>query len=187
MAAPVNIIQELTIGPSLGQANIDKGIFSLSIGSLCVIIFMLCYYRLFGLVANLALIVNILLIISILSILEATLTLPGIAGMVLTVGMAVDANVLINERIREELRLGLPPAASIKAGYEKAFSTILDSNITTLIVALILFTLGSGTVKGFAVTLTIGLIASMFTSIVVTRIIIESIYKKPNKNLSIGI
>ena len=187
LAAPVNIVQELTIGPSLGQSNINKGVFSLTIGSLLVILFMIIYYRVFGLVANIALILNVLIIIAILSIIEATLTLPGIAGIVLTVGMAVDANVLINERIREEMRQGLPPLSSIKAGYERAFSTILDSNITTLLVALILFTLGSGTVKGFAVTLTIGLAASMFTSIVFTRVIVEKIYSKNDKKLSIGI
>lgn len=187
LAAPVNIVQELTIGPSLGQSNINKGVFSLTIGSLLVILFMIIYYRVFGLIANIALILNVLIIIAILSIIEATLTLPGIAGIVLTVGMAVDANVLINERIREEMRQGLPPLSSIKAGYERAFSTILDSNITTLLVALILFTLGSGTVKGFAVTLTIGLAASMFTSIVFTRVIVERIYSKNDKKLSIGI
>ena len=187
LAAPVNIIQELTIGPSLGQDNIDKGVFSLAIGSALVILFMLVYYRIFGLVANIALILNVMLIIAILSVIEATLTLPGIAGIVLTVGMAVDANVLINERIREEIRQGLPPLSSIKAGYERAFSTILDSNLTTLLVAFILFTLGSGTVKGFAVTLTIGLAASMFTSIVFTRVIVEKIYSNNRKKLSIGI
>ena len=187
LAAPVNIIQELTIGPSLGQDNIDKGVFSLAIGSALVILFMLVYYRIFGLVANIALILNVMLIIAILSVIEATLTLPGIAGIVLTVGMAVDANVLINERIREEIRQGLPPLSSIKAGYERAFSTILDSNLTTLLVAFILFALGSGTVKGFAVTLTIGLAASMFTSIVFTRVIVEKIYSNNRKKLSIGI
>jgi preprotein translocase subunit SecD len=187
LAAPVNIIQELTIGPSLGQDNIDKGVFSLAIGSALVILFMLVYYRIFGLVANIALILNVMLIIAILSVIEATLTLPGIAGIVLTVGMAVDANVLINERIREEIRQGLPPLSSIKAGYERAFSTILDSNLTTLLVAFILFTLGSGTVKGFAVTLTIGLAASMFTSIVFTRVLVEKIYSNNSKKLSIGI
>ncbi len=192
LAAPVSIVEELTVGPSLGQANIDKGIRSLFIGSLAVIIFMLLYYRFFGFVANLALILNIFLIIATLSLLGATLTLPGIAGIVLTVGMAVDANVLINERIREELRLGLSPIMSIKAGYDRAFSTIVDANVTTLIVAMILFTLGSGSVKGFAITLSIGLIASMLTSIVFTRAVVEAIYCRRDQRqnlikLSIGI
>ena len=188
MAAPVDIVEETTVGPSLGEANIDKGVNSLKVGSLLVIIFMLIYYRLFGLVANCALMLNVAMILAALSILEATLTLPGIAGIVLTVGMAVDANVLINERIREELRLGQSPLQAISIGYEKAFSTIIDANITTLIVAMVLFGLGSGSVKGFAITLTIGLMASMFTSIYFTRTIIDLIYRpgKDNK-LSIGI
>lgn len=189
LAAPVNIIQETTVGPSLGQANIEKGIRSLEVGALLVVLFMLAYYRTFGMVANLALILNIFMILALLSLVGMTLTLPGIAGIVLTVGMAVDANVLINERIREELRLGMQPLASIKAGYDRAFSTIVDANITTLIVALILFGLGSGSVKGFAVTLTIGLLCSMLTAITFTRTIVDSIYhsKKIVKSLSIGI
>jgi preprotein translocase subunit SecD len=188
LAAPVNIVQELTVGASMGQKNIHLGILSLEIGSLLIILFMILYYRLFGLIANTALVFNIILIIMILSLLDATLTLPGIAGIVLTVGMAVDANVLINERIREELRLGMHPLAAIKAGYERAFSTIVDANVTTLIVALILFSLGSGSVKGFAVTLTIGLLASMLTSITFTRTLVDLIYTNPKtKKLSIGI
>jgi preprotein translocase subunit SecD len=191
LAAPVDIIEELTIGPSLGKANIDKGIYSLLIGSLIVIVFMALYYRLFGLVADLALLLNIVFIMAILSILGATLTLPGIAGIVLTVGMAVDANVLINERIREELRHGMSALASIQAGYDKAFSTIVDANVTTLIVAVVLFSLGSGSVKGFAITLIIGLLASMITSIFFTRAVINLIYnarhKKAPKKISIGI
>ena len=192
LAAPVSIIEELTVGPSLGQSNIDKGIRSLGVGSLAVILFMLLYYRLFGLIANLALVLNVFLIISTLSLLGATLTLPGIAGIVLTVGMAVDANVLINERIREELRLGTSNLMAIQAGYDRALSTIIDANVTTLIVAMILFTLGSGSVKGFAITLTIGLIASMLTAIVFTRAVVEWIYHRPAhsgapKRLSIGI
>lgn len=189
LAAPVDIIEELTIGPSLGKANIDKGVRSLLIGSLIVILFMAIYYRLFGLVADLALMLNIVFIIAILSLLGATLTLPGIAGIVLTVGMAVDANVLINERIREELRNGMSTLASIQAGYEKAFSTIVDANVTTLIVAVVLFSLGSGSVKGFAITLIIGLLASMITSIFFTRAVINLIYSgkgKIPKKLSIG-
>ncbi|MBF12791.1 MAG: protein translocase subunit SecD [Legionellales bacterium] len=192
LATPFEIVEETTIGPSLGRANINKGIQSLMIGSALVVVFMLAYYRLFGLVANIALVLNIFLIIALLSMLKATLTLAGIAGIVLTVGMAVDANVLINERIREELRRGLSPLASINAGYDRAFSTIVDANITTLIVAGILFLLGSGTVKGFAVTLIIGVLASMVTAIFVTRILIYLIYvkaygTKTPKTLSIGV
>ena len=188
LAAPVTIIQELTVGPSLGKANIHQGILSVEIGSLLVILFMLFYYRLFGVVADCALLLNIVFIVAILSVLGATLTLPGIAAIVLTVGMAVDANVLINERIREELRQGISPNSSIRAGYERAFSTIVDANVTTLIVALILFTLGSGAVKGFAITLIIGLLSSMVTAIFCTRIIIQTIYSGRHvKKLSIGI
>lgn len=191
LAAPVTIIQELTVGPSLGKTNIRQGILSVEIGSLLVILFMLLYYRLFGFIADLALLLNIVFIVAILSLLGATLTLPGIAAIVLTVGMAVDANVLINERIREELRQGRSPHASIRAGYERAFATIVDANVTTLIVALVLFTLGSGAVKGFAITLIIGLLSSMVTAIFCTRVIIETIYThrsgKPIKKLSIGI
>lgn len=188
LAAPVTIIQELTVGPSLGKANIHQGILSVEIGSLLVILFMLFYYRLFGLVADFALLLNIVFIVAILSILGATLTLPGIAAIVLTVGMAVDANVLINERIREELRQGMSPNASIRAGYERAFSTIVDANVTTLIVGLILFVLGSGAVKGFAIILIIGLLSSMVTAIFCTRIIIQLIYSDRHvKKLSIGI
>lgn len=189
LEAPVDIVQELTVGPSLGKANIEKGLLSLGIGSLLVIIFMIVYYRLFGLIANLALLLNVLFIVAILSVLGATLTLPGIAGIVLTVGMAVDANVLINERVREELRRGMSPLASIKAGYDLAFATIVDANVTTLIVAVILFSLGSGSVKGFAITLIIGLLCSMVTAIYFTRAIVELIYfrKKSVKRLSVGI
>lgn len=188
LAAPVNIVQELTVGPSLGLANINMGIKSMAIGSIFVILFMMLYYRLFGLIANLALTLNVIIIIAMLSIIGATLTLPGIAGIVLTIGMAVDANVLINERIREELRAGMSNLASIRAGYDRAFATIVDANLTTLIVALVLFMLGSGAVKGFAVTLTIGLVASMITAIFFTRILVESLYRwKPNLAVSIGI
>jgi preprotein translocase subunit SecD len=189
LVAPVHVVEEMTVGPSLGQANIHRGILSMEVGSLLVIFFMCLYYRLFGLVANLALTLNVLLIVAALSLIGATLTLPGIAGVVLTVGMAVDANVLINERIREELRAGMSPLHAIHAGYERAFSTIVDANVTTLIVALILFGLGSGSVKGFAITLTIGLLASMITSIFFTRAIIQLIYRDDQKvkNLSIGI
>lgn len=188
MVAPVDIIEELTVGPSLGEENINKGIKSLLFGLSLVVVFMICYYRLFGLLANLGLLFNVLLIISILSVLGATLTLPAIAAIVLTIGMAVDANVLINERIREELRLGVSPMASINAGYEKAFATIVDANVTTLIVAFVLYGLGSGSVRGFAVTLIIGLLASMISSIYFTRALVYLVYRgRKIKQLSIGI
>jgi preprotein translocase subunit SecD len=172
LPAPVNIVEERSIGPSLGQDSINKGTNSTIYGFIAVVIFMLVYYRLFGLVADVALLFNLLLIVAAMSMIGATLSLPGIAGIVLTVGMAVDANVLIFERIREELRNGRTPLAAVDAGFDRAFITIVDSNVTTLIAAVVLFQFGSGPVKGFAVTLTIGLLASMFTAITVTRAII---------------
>ena len=187
-AAPVAFVAQQKLGPSMGKQNIDKGVFSCLIGSLLVILFMAIYYRVFGLVANLALILNVIFVVALMSIIGATMTVPGIAGIILTVGMAVDANVLINERIREELRLGVSTQAAIKAGYDRAFSTIVDANVTTLLVACVLYGLGSGTVKGFAVTLTIGLITSMFTSIFFTRALVNLIYgNRRVKQLSIGI
>ena len=176
LAAPIYIIEERTVGPSLGQDNIDQGMNSVVIGFVLVLIFMALYYKVFGLIADVALALNLVLIVAMLSLLQATLTLPGIAGIVLTVGMAVDANVLIFERIREEIRNGNSPQASIHAGYEKAFSTIADANITTLIAALVLFSFGTGPVKGFAVTLSLGIISSMFTAIMVTRGLVNLIY-----------
>jgi preprotein translocase subunit SecD len=176
LAAPMRIVEERTVGPSLGQDNIDQGFRSVIIGFVLVLSFMAVWYRLFGLVADLALAMNLVLIVALLSLLQATLTLPGIAGIVLTVGMAVDANVLIFERIREEIRAGNTPQASIHAGYEKAFSTIADANITTLIAAIVLFSFGTGPIKGFAVTLSLGIITSMFTAILGTRAVINLIY-----------
>jgi preprotein translocase subunit SecD len=176
LAAPINIVEERTIGPSLGKDNIEQGFKSVIIGFLAVLVFMALYYRVFGLVADLALALNLVLMVAILSLLQATLTMPGIAGIVLTVGMAVDANVLIFERIREELRNGNSPQASIHAGYEKAFSTIADANITTLIAAVVLLSYGTGAIKGFAVTLAIGIVTSMFTAILGTRAVINLIY-----------
>ncbi len=176
LAAPVDIVEERTVGPSLGQDNIERGFLSVVVGFALVLVFMAWYYKVFGLVADVALFFNLILLIALLSLLQATLTLPGIAGIVLTVGMAVDANVLIFERIREELRNGNSPQASIYAGYEKAFATIFDANITTLIAALVLFSFGTGPIKGFAVTLSIGIMTSMFTAILVTRMIINWIY-----------
>ncbi|UCC15844.1 MAG: protein translocase subunit SecD [Gammaproteobacteria bacterium] len=176
LAAPIYKVEERTIGPSLGQDNIDKGMRAVVIGFVMVVLFMGIYYRVFGLVADLALLTNLVLIVALLSMLQASLTLPGIAGIVLTTGMAVDANVLIFERIREELKNGNSPQASIQAGYEKAFSSIADANITTLIAAIVLFTFGTGPIRGFAVTLSLGIITSMFTAIVGTRAVINLIY-----------
>ncbi len=173
LPAPVKILENRTVGPSLGQDSINKGIFSVLIGGLLVIAAMLIYYRLSGLVANTVLILNLVFILAMLSIFKATLTLPGIAGIVLTVGMAVDANVLIFERIREELRIGRTAKAALDAGYSKAFLTIIDANVTTLIAALVLFQFGTGPVKGFAVTLSVGIIASLFTAIFVSRVIFD--------------
>jgi len=176
LAAPVFKIDERTIGPSLGQDNIDRGFNAIKIGFLAVILFMVIYYRAFGLIANVALFSNLIFIVAMLSLLQASLTLPGIAGIVLTVGMAVDANVLIFERIREELSAGQPPQAAIHSGYEKAFSSIADANITTLIAAVVLFGFGTGPIKGFAITLMLGIITSMFTSIIGTRAIVNLIF-----------
>lgn len=176
LAAPIEIVEERTVGPSLGRDNIDKGSYSALIGTVLVFVFMAVYYRVFGLVANIALVVNIVLIVALLSLLQATLTLPGIAGIALTVGMSVDANVLIYERIREELRNGNSPHSSIHAGYERAYVTILDSNLTTLISALFLFAIGTGPIKGFAVTLSLGILCSMFSAVTVTRAIVNFIF-----------
>jgi preprotein translocase subunit SecD len=187
-SAPVTFIQERLVGPSLGEQNIRTGILSTEIGSLVVIIFMIFYYRLFGVFADFALLLNIVFIVAAMSIIGATMTLPGIAAIVLTVGMAVDANVLINERIREELRLGMSPQAAIHVGYDRAFSTIVDANVTTLIVAVVLVTLGSSSVKGFAISLIIGLIMSMITAIFFTRALVNLVYgTRRVKSISIGI
>ncbi|MEC9363462.1 MAG: protein translocase subunit SecD [Pseudomonadota bacterium] len=177
LAAPVVIVEERTIGPSMGADNIERGQLAALIGFLAVVVFMAVYYRLFGLVANAALLLNLILLVAAMSLIQATLTMPGIAGIVLTLGMAVDANVLIYERIREELAHGSAPLAAVDAGYDRAFLTIADSQITTLIAAVVLFALGSGPVKGFAVTLTIGIATSMFTAIIGTRAIIHLIYR----------
>ncbi len=176
LAAPMEIVEERTIGPSLGQENIDKGVYASIVSLIVVAIFMGIYYRVFGVVANISLVFNVVLIIAIMSLLQATLTLPGIAAIVLTMGMAVDANVLIYERVREELRNGSTPQASIHAGFERAFATIADSNITTFIAAVMLFIFGTGPVKGFAVVLIIGILTSMFTAVTVSRSIINLIY-----------
>jgi len=186
LSAPMAIVEERTVGPSLGSQNIISGRDSMALGMMLVILFMFVYYKKFGFVANIALLVNILIIAATLSLFQATLTLSGIAGIVLTVGMAVDANVLIYERIREEILNGNSPNASIISGYNKAFSTISDANITTLIAAIALLTIGTGVVKGFAVTLVIGILSSMFTAIVGTRALVSILYEnKNNKGLSI--
>ena len=176
LAAPVYKIEDRTIGPTLGKENIDRGFRAVQIGFLAVVVFMAIYYRGFGMIANLALFSNLIFIVALLSLLQASLTLPGIAGIVLTVGMAVDANVLIFERIREELAAKGPIQASIDAGYGKAFSSIADANITTLIAAIVLFAFGTGPIKGFAVTLSLGIITSMFTAIVGTRTVVNLIF-----------
>jgi preprotein translocase subunit SecD len=173
LAAPIYKVEGRMIGPSLGQDNIDKGMQAIIIGLVLVAVFMVIYYRSFGLIADLALITNLVLIVALLSMLQASLTLPGIAGIVLTVGMAVDSNVLIFERIREELRNGNSPQASIHAGYQKALSTIADANITTLIAAIVLFVFGTGPIKGFAITLSLGILTSMFTAIIGTRAVVN--------------
>ncbi|HJL93338.1 MAG TPA: protein translocase subunit SecD [Woeseiaceae bacterium] len=176
LAAPVFKIEERTIGPSLGQDNIDRGFSAVTIGFLAVVFFMAIYYKWFGMIANIALFSNLIFIVALLSLLQASLTLPGIAGIVLTVGMAVDANVLIFERIREELFAGNTPQNSISAGYEKALSSISDANVTTLIAAIVLFAFGTGPIKGFAITLSLGIITSMFTAIIGTRAIVNLLF-----------
>ena len=176
LAAPIEIVEERTIGPSLGKENIRTGFLSVMYGLIAILIFMIFYYRVFGIVADIALVLNLVLMVAVLSIFQATLTLPGVAGILLTVGMAVDANVLIFERIKEELRNGVTPQAAIHSGYDKALSTIVDANITTLIAAIVLFNFGTGPIKGFAITLSIGIITSMFTAIMVSRGIVNKIY-----------
>jgi len=187
LAAPMTIVEQSVIGPSMGRENLEAGVMGVQVAAALVVLFMLAYYRVFGLAANAALIMNILLIFSVMSLIQATLTLPGIVGIVLTVGMAVDANVLIFTRIREELRNGMSPQKAIDAGYDRAFTTILDANLTTFLVAVVLFSIGTGPVKGFAVTLMIGIVTSMFTAIVGTRALVNLIYggRKVQK-LSIG-
>lgn len=178
LPAPVNIIEERTVGPSLGTDSINQGLISMIVGGLLVIFFMVVYYRGSGLIADVALALNILLIASGLAAIQATLTLPGIAGIILTIGMAVDANVLIFERIREEMRMGKTPRASVEAGYQRATLTILDANVTTLIVAIVLIQFGTGPVRGFAVTLSLGIVSSLFTALIVSRLIFEYILMK---------
>ena len=187
LAAPITFVEERTVGPSLGAENIRLGMKSVQAGLALVVIFMVLYYRVFGVAAVVALAGNLVLLVGVMSILGATLTLPGIAGIVLTVGMAVDANVLIFARIREEIVGGASPQMAINSGFERAIVTILDANITTLIVAIILYAVGTGPVKGFAVTLSVGILTSMFSSIMGTRALINLVYGgRRVKTLSIG-
>jgi len=188
LAAPADIVEERVIGPSLGQDNIAKGFKAVLLGLISVLILAALYYHIFGLIADVALVLNLVLLVAVLSLFQATLTMPGIAGIVLTLGMAIDANVLICERIREELRNGSTPLASIKAGYEKAWATILDANVTHLLAAFGLFAFGSGPIKGFAVTLAIGILTSMFTSVTVTHALVNLVYsgRRKLKGLAVG-
>jgi len=181
LAAPLYIVEQRTIGPSLGQDNVDAGFKALLIGLCGMFVFLAVYYRWFGVVASFVLLMNMVCLTALMGLLQATLSLPGIAGIVLTVGMAADANVLIYERIREELRNGMSPHAAISAGFDKAFSAIADSNITTLIAGVVLFTFGSGPVRGFAVTLCLGILTSMFTAILGSRAIIHMIWGRRRK------
>ncbi len=187
LAAPMEIIEERTVGPSLGADNIVRGFRSTQIGFIAIAIFMISYYLMFGAVSVLALGANLLLLVALLSMLQATLTLPGMAGIALTLGMAIDANVLINERIREELRNGNTPQASIHAGYEHAFRTILDSNITTLIAGIALFMFGSGAIRGFAVVLCLGILTSMFSAVLISRALVNLIYGRKLRLTKISI
>jgi len=186
LPAPVKILEERTVGPSLGRDSIEKGLLSMWVGGILVVLFIATYYKGAGIIANTALCLNMILIAAVLAAFQATLTLPGIAGIILTVGMAVDANVIIFERIREEVRLGKTPRAAIDAGYARATMTILDANVTTLIAALVLFQFGTGPIKGFAVTLMIGIVASLFTAIVVTRLVFDYlVFQRRIRHLSI--
>ena len=185
LPAPVNIIEERTVGPSLGKDSINSGRNALIIAFITVLIFILAYYKLSGIIANIALILNVIFILSLLSVLGATLTLPGIAGLILTIGISIDSNVIIFERIKEELKAGKDVFASIKSGYNRAFVTILDANITTLIAAFVLANIGSGPIKGFAITLSIGIVCSMFTAIFITRTLYMIVLKNRKQTLSI--
>jgi preprotein translocase subunit SecD len=176
LAAPIFVVEERAVGPALGKENIEKGVRALVIGMALLFVFMLAYYRVFGVVANLVLLANVVLLAALLTAFKAALSLPGIAGMVLTVGMAVDANVLIYERIREELRNGVTPQMAIAKGFDKAFSAIADSNITTLIAGIVLWVFGTGPIRGFAVVLSLGIVTSMFTSLLGSRALLTLMY-----------
>jgi len=188
LAAPISLVSERVIGPQLGKANIEKGVRALIVGMVALFVFMIIYYQLFGVVADLVLLSNVVLLTALLSMLHVALSLPGIAGIILTVGMAVDANVLIYERIREELRNGVSPQAAIKAGFEKAFSAIADSNVTTFIAGVVLFVFGTGTIKGFAIVLSLGILTSMFTALLGSRALLTLMFggKRKITKLAIG-
>jgi preprotein translocase subunit SecD len=188
LPAPVSIVEESIVGPSMGQENIQMGIISVAVGLGLVMVFMTFYYSVFGFIANLALVANLIFLVALMSLIGATLTLPGIAGIVLTLGMAVDANVLIFERIREELRLGLSPRNSVARGFQYAFATIIDSNLTTLIVGVVLFAVGTGPVKGFAVTLCLGILTSLLTATMGSRALVELLHGRRHiKRVRVGI
>ena len=187
LAAPMEIVEERTIGPSLGAENISRGFQATLWGFVAIAVFMILYYEVVGLISVIALASNLLLLVALLSLLQATLTLPGIAAIALTLGMAIDANVLINERIREELRAGLPPQAAIAEGYERAFATILDSNVTTMIAGLALLIFGSGPVRGFAVVHCLGILTSIFSAVVISRALINLIYGRQKKLTKIAV
>ncbi|HEX5755923.1 MAG TPA: protein translocase subunit SecD, partial [Arenimonas sp.] len=187
LAAPVDIVEERVIGPSLGQENIEAGRQAIVIGFIAVCLLMIVYYKLFGVISVLALLANLTLLAALLSVIDATLTMPGIAGIVLTLGMAIDGNVLICERIREELRIGNSPIASIKAGYERAWTVILDSNVAKIIAAVALFSFGSGPVRGFAMVLFFGVLTSMFTSVTVSRALATLVYGHGKKLKSVSV
>ena len=187
LAAPIDIVEERVIGPSLGQENIDRGVKAIILGLLCIMAFVAIYYRVFGLITCMTLVLNLVLLVALLSIMNATLTMPGIAGIMLTLGMAVDANVLICERIRSELRLGNTPLGAIRAGYDKAWTSILDANLTTLLAGIALFSFGSGPIRGFAVTMCIGILTSMFTAVTVSEALASLIYGRRRKLKSISI
>ncbi len=178
LPAPVKVVQNITIGPTLGQDSIRKGIQAALLGAALVVLFMLYYYRLSGIVANIALLLNVLLLLGAFSIIQATMTLPGIAGIILTMGMGVDTNVIIFERIREELRLGKTVRAAVEGGYSKAWLTIIDSHVTTLITSCALFIFGTGPIKGFAVTLTIGILINLFTAVFGSKVIFDWVIEK---------
>jgi preprotein translocase subunit SecD len=188
LAAPADIVEQNVIGPSLGQDNIEKGGRAVLLGLLAVLIAAALYYHLFGLIADIALVLNLVLLIAVLSVFQATLTMPGIAGIVLTLGMAIDANVLICERIREELRNGVSPQTAIRAGFDKAFSAIADSNVTTFIAGVVLFVFGTGAIKGFAIVLSLGILTSMFTALMGSRALLTLLYggKRKVAKLAIG-
>jgi preprotein translocase subunit SecD len=187
LAAPMDFIEERTVGPSLGKQNVERGLDAIVFSFLFVLAFFVVYYRMFGLITNIALLLNLLMVVAVMSFLGATLTLPGLAGIALTVGMSVDANVLINERIREELRAGLPPQKAIAEGYDRASGTIADANVTALLAGVALFAFGTGPVKGFAVSLIVGILTSMYTAVSVSRGVATLIYGRRRKLESIAI